>query len=215
MRNWVKTAPRADSWVVGTNLMRMARVSLIVMASLGAESCGGDGGGGQALPPSGPSFDLAAGFASLSASTVNAAMTVSGTTNGFKLTGSAQLTQSNATAATFSGGSALMQTMTVSGSGISNGQNFPLLYSFVQYDSSTYATLGLNTNFNSELLYAVADSPIEFPSSVSAGDTAVLGTMTIYLDGEMTESTIQVSYAVIGDPENSDSVIVEVIDQYY
>ncbi|HUE11367.1 MAG TPA: hypothetical protein VMQ54_10535, partial [Steroidobacteraceae bacterium] len=33
--------------------------------------------------------------------------------------------------------------------------------------------------------------------------------------GERTEDTIQVSYVVIGDPENTDSVTVEVIDQYY
>jgi hypothetical protein len=195
--------------------LRLARVSLLVMASLGAASCGGGGGGGGAQSPSGPSFDLAAGIASLSASKVNATMSLSGTSNGFNVTGSAQLTQSVATASTFSGASALMQTTTVSGTGIQNDLNIPLLYSFVHYDSSAYATLGLDTNFNSVLEYAVADSPIEFPSSVKAGDSAVLGTMTLYLDGERTEDTIQVSYVVIGDPENTDSVTVEVIDQYY
>jgi hypothetical protein len=212
----MKAGAGADLWVARTNQgLRLVRVSLIVLASLGAASCGGGGGGGEAPSPSGPSFDLAAGIASLSASKVNAAMSVSGTVNGFNLTASAQLTQSVSTAATFGGGSALLQTTTVSGTGSSNGLDFPILYSFVQYDASDYATLGLDTNFNSELLYAVADSPIEFPSSVRAGDTAVLGTMTIYLDGKRTESTIQVSYVVVGDPANSDSVIVEVIDQYY
>ncbi|HUE11244.1 MAG TPA: hypothetical protein VMQ54_09920, partial [Steroidobacteraceae bacterium] len=161
--------------------LRLARVSLLVMASLGAASCGGGGGGGGAQSPSGPSFDLAAGIASLSASKVNATMSLSGTSNGFNVTGSAQLTQSVATASTFSGASALMQTTTVSGTGIQNDLNIPLLYSFVHYDSSAYATLGLDTNFNSVLEYAVADSPIEFPSSVKAGDSAVLGTMTLYL----------------------------------
>ncbi len=193
--------------------LRLGWASLMVFASLGAASCGGGGGG--AASPSGPSFNLAAGIASLSASKVNAIMSLSGTLNGFNLTGSAQLSQSVATASTFSGGSALMQTTTVSGTGITTEGNFPLLYSFVQYDSSAYATLGLDTNFNSVLQYAVADSPFEFPSSVKAGDTAVLGTMTLYVDGARTEDTIQVSYVVIGDPENTDSVIVEVIDHYY
>jgi hypothetical protein len=190
------------------------RLSLIVLASLGAASCGGGGSGGGAPSLSGPSFDLAAGIASLSASTVNATMSVSGRYLSFKATGSAQLTQSVATAAMFGGGSALMQTTTVSG--MVNG--IPLLYSFVQYDSSAYATLGLDINISSVLQYAAADSPIEFPSSVRAGDTAVLGTMPIYLDAamkEMTESIIQVSYVVIADPENTDSVIVEVIDKCF
>jgi hypothetical protein len=192
------------------------RLSLIICAALGAASCGGGGGGGGAASPSGPSFDLAAGIASLSASTVNATMSVSGTYLSFNATGSAQLTQSVATAAMFGGGSALMQTTTVSG--MVNG--FPLLYSFVQYDSSAYAThqVGLDINISSvDPQYAVADSPIEFPSSVRAGDTAVLGTMKIYVDAAMTmaEGTMQVSYVVIADPENTDSVIVEVIDKCF
>jgi hypothetical protein len=211
------TAGRADLVVEGMNQgLRLVRLSLIICAALGAASCGGDGGGGEgeAPPLSGPSFDLAAGIASLSASTVNATMSVSGTYLSFNATGSAQLTQSVATAAMFGGGSALMQTTTVSG--MVNG--IPLLYSFVQYDSSAYATLGLDIgNISSVLQYAVADSPIEFPSSVRAGDTAVLGTMKIYVDAAMTmaEGTIQVSYVVIADPENTDSVIVEVIDKCF
>jgi hypothetical protein len=212
MGNRMMAAAGAGLLVVGMNQgLRLVRVSLIVLASLGAASCGGGGGGGGAASPSGPSFDLAAGIASLSASTVNATMSVSGTYLSFNATGSAQLTQSVATAAMFGGGSALMQTTTVSG--MVNG--FPVLYSFVQYDSSAYATLGLDINISSVLQYAVADSPIEFPSSVRAGDTAVLGTMTGYVDAAMTmaESTIQVSYVVIADPENTDSVIVEVIDK--
>jgi len=207
------TAGRADLVVEGMSQgLRLVRLSLIICATLGAASCGGGGGGG-APPLSGPSFDLAAGIASLSASTVNATMSVSGTYLSFNTTGSAQLTQSVSTAAMFGGGSALMQTTTVSG--MVNG--IPLLYSFVQYDSSAYATLGLDINISSVLQYAVADSPIEFPSSVSAGDTAVLGTMTGYVDAAMTmaEGTIQVSYVVIADPENTDSVIVEVIDKCF
>jgi hypothetical protein len=214
------TAGRADLVVEGMNQgLRLVRLSLIICAALGAASCGGGGGEGEggAPPLSGPSFDLAAGIASLSASNVNATMSVSGTLNGVDLTGSAQLTQSVATAATFSGGSALMQTMTVSAPVPTTTEPFPLLYSFVQYDSSAYATLGLDINISSVLQYAVADSPIEFPSSVRAGDTAVLGTMTIYQDAAMTmaEGTIQVSYLVIADPENTDSVIMEVIDKCF
>jgi len=216
MGNRMKAAAGAGLLVVGMNQgLRLVRVSLIVLASLGAASCGGGGGG--AASPSGPSFDLAAGFASLSASTVNATMSVSGTYLSSNATGSAQLTQSVATAAMIGGESALMQTTTVSGMVMSNAGDFPLLYSFVQYDSSAYATLGLDINISSVLQYAVADSPIEFPSSVRAGDTAVLGTMTGYVDAAMTigESTIQVSYVVIADPENTDSVIVEVIDKCF
>jgi hypothetical protein len=192
---------------------RLGWVSLIAMASLVAASCGSGPGGGPS--PSDPSFDLATGIANLSASKVNATMSISGTANGFNMTGSAQLTQSVASASTFNGGSALMQTTTVSGTGITAEiGNVSLLYSFVQYDSSANATLGLDTDFNSTLQYAVADSPIQFPSSVSVGDAAMLGTMTLYLNGERTDDAIQVSYKVVGDPENTDSVTVEVIDRY-
>lgn len=143
-------------------------------------------------------------------------MSISGTLDGFNMTGSAQLTQSVATTSTFTGGSALMQTTTVSGTGITTQGNFPLLYSFTQYDSSAYATLGLDTNFNSVPEYVVASSPFEFPSSVRVGDSAVLGTMNVYLDSARTEFAgyLQVSYVVMADPANGDSVIVEVIDQY-
>jgi hypothetical protein len=212
------TAGRADLVVEGMNQgLRLVRLSLMICAALGAASCGGGGGEGEAPPLNGPSFDLAAGIASLWASPVNATMRVSGTYLSFNATGSAQLTQSVATAATFNGGPALMQTTTVSGMVMSNGGDYPVLYSFAQYDSSAYATLGLDINISSALQYAVADSPIEFPSSVRPGDTAVLGTMTGYLDAAMTmaESTIQVSYVVIADPENTDSVIVEVIDKCF
>ncbi len=187
----------------------------IVLASMAAAACGGAGGGGP-LPPTGPSYNLAAGLANLAASDVSAAMTATGTLNGFNLTGSMQLTQTAAVAATFNAGPALMQTTTVTGTFVTQ-QDGPVpgvIYSFALYTSSANATLGLDTNFNSVLTDAIADPSFEFPPSVQIGDSGVLGMMSLYLDGMQTEDTLQVSYAVNGNPQNTDSVIVEIIYAY-
>ena len=213
-RNWGIVAVRHGG--VMKNRWMAARIWIwIVLASMATAACGGAGGGGSP-PPSGPSYNLAAGLANLAATDVDASMSISGTSNGFVMTGSAQLTQTAATAATFNAEPSLMQTTTISGTGITTETgNVPLLYSFAQYTSSANTTLGLDTNFNSTLEHAVADSPFDFPSSVKVGDTAILGSMILYLDGAETEDTIQVSYAVTSDPQNTDSVIVEVIYQYF
>jgi hypothetical protein len=50
----------------------------------------------------------------------------------------------------------------------------------------------------------------------AAGDTAVLGTINVYTDSTMSDfaGTIKVSYVVTADPENADSVIMELIEAY-
>jgi len=198
---------------MGNGMGRLAKIGRAAVASLGA-SCAGGGGGGPPAP-SGPSYDLAAGIASLSATPVDSAMDISGTSDGYDLTGTARLTQTVATATTFGGGAALLQTTTVSGTGVDAlGSQISFLYSFAQYGSSAHAVLGVDTNYNSVLEYAVAKSPIEFPTSVRVGDAGFLGKMTLFFDGDRSTDIIEVSYAVIGDPNRSDAVIVEVIEQY-
>jgi hypothetical protein len=212
------TAVGADLVVVGMNQgLRLVRLSLIIFAALGAASCGGGGGESGAPPPSGPSFDLAAGLANLAANEVNATMSVSGTANGFSVTGTAQLTQSAASAATFNGAPASAQTTAVSGTGMNYDGAFPLTYSFIQYVLSSYAILGLDTNFNGVLEYDFGQSVSPFPSSVMAGDTGVLGTMDLSLDSQRDDhaGTIEVSYSVVLDPNNADSVIVELFEEIY
>jgi hypothetical protein len=212
------TAVGADLVVVGMNQgLRLVRLSLIIFATLGAASCGGGGGERGAPPPSGPSFDLAAGLANLAANEVNATMSVSGTANGFSVTGTAQLTQSAASAATFNGAPASAQTTAVSGTGMNYDGAFPLTYSFIQYVLSSYAILGLDTNFNGVLEYDFGQSVSPFPSSVMAGDTGVLGTMDLSLDSQRDDhaGTIEVSYSVVLDPNNADSVIVELFEEIY
>lgn len=189
----------------------------IVMASTAAAACGGGGGGGGAPPPSmAPSYNLAAGLANLAVSDVSAAMTVTGTLNGFNLTGSMQLTQTAAVPATFNAAAALMQTTTVTGTFMTqqDGPVPDVIYSFALYTSSANSTLGLDTNFNSALTHAIADPSFEFPSSVQLGDSGVVGMMRLYLDGMQTDGTLQVSYEVNSNPQNTASVIVEVIYAY-
>jgi hypothetical protein len=195
--------------------MAVRNLIWIVLASMAAAACGGGGGGGPP-PPTGPSYNLAAGLANLAVSDVSAAMTVTGTLNGFNLTGSMQLTQTAAAAATFNAAPALMQATTVTGTFVTQ-QDGPVpgvIYSFALYTSSANATLGLDTNFNSSLTHAIADPSFEFPSSVQVGDSGVLGVMRLYLDGMQTENTLQVSYTVNSNPQNTDSVIVEVSYAY-
>src|ERR1700722_608639 len=218
MGNTMTRAVGADLAVMGVNQgLRLAWLSLAIFATLGAASCGGGGGESAVPPPTGPSFDLAAGLANLAASEVSATMSVSGTSNGSSATGTAQLTQSAAIASTFNGVPASAQTTAVSGTVTDANAPFPENYSFIQYDSSSYAILGLDTDFNTVLEYDFGESMAPFPSSVMAGDTGVLGTMDLSIESQRDDhaGTIQVSYAVIADPNDADSVIVELIEKIF
>jgi hypothetical protein len=197
--------------------LRPVWLGLTILATLGAASCGGGGGGSAAPSPTGPSFDLAAGLANLAASEVTATLSVSGTSNGSSPTGTAQLTQSAAIASSFNGAPASAQTTALSGMYTDVTGTFPVSYSFVQYDSSSYAILGLDTDFNTVLEYDFGESMAPYPASVMAGDTGVLGTMDLSIESQRDDhaGTIQVSYAVIADPNNADSVIVELIEKIF
>jgi hypothetical protein len=77
-------------------------MSTVVLALLSLSACGGGGGGDGSSPmPGAASFDLAAGLANLSASTITANLTIKGTVNGFEISqSSGQFSQSAAVALT-------------------------------------------------------------------------------------------------------------------
>jgi len=190
--------------------------SLVALALLSVSACGSGGSGGGPMPGA-ASFNLAAGLANLSGSTVTANLTISGTVNGFEITaGSGQLSQSAAVAATFSGAPASAQTTMLSGTvSTSEFSNLVESFSIVQYDSSTYALLGLDTNY-AVPQYVVADSPLEFPSTVVAGDTGAIGIMEVYDDSLLKDfaGALNINYAVHVNSGSPDSVVVELTEQY-
>jgi hypothetical protein len=192
--------------------------ALAVLALLSLPACGGGGGGNGSTMPGAVTFDLAAGLANLSASTVTTNLTITGTVNGFDITqSSGQLSQSAAVAAAFNKAPAFAQAMTLSGTvTTSEITNLPLSFSIVQYDSNTYALLGLDTNYNSVPEYIVAESPLPFPSSVEAGDSGVIGILEVYVDSALKDfaGAMNVSFTVQVNPNSTDSVVVEITEQY-
>jgi hypothetical protein len=157
--------------------LRLVGLSLTLFATLGAASCGGGGGGSgsAAQSPTGRSFDLAAGLANLAASEVKATVSVSGTSNGSSPTGTAQLTQSAAIVSTFNGTPASAQTTALTGMYTDVTGEFSVSYSFVQYDSSSDAILGLDTDFNSVL----EDQTTQFNYALTAAGSMSLQSLSI------------------------------------
>jgi hypothetical protein len=172
--------------------------------------CGGSGSGGSAPPvptaPAPTSFNLAAARQSWDTSGLTAQFQVSGNTlDGASISGVLDYDESPAGAATVNGQPAVSQTIT--GTGTLNGA--PYSSSEVDYSSPNGETLIWSSTND----FDVAQSPFVWPSTISIGDTGVLGTFSAYTDDTMVlpQGTKQVSYIVKANPADPNSVIFALI----
>ena len=194
---------------------RRMTILLPLIATLSA--CGG-GGGSSTVGPGPSTYDLAAGVSGLVTKGMKANLAISGTLtiSGVvtPITGTGTLALTAAASGMFNGASALSQSETVSGTVTGGGQTSPYSASVVgYYASSTFAFLGET----SAQEYDVAPAPITYPTSVMAGSSGVLGTVSRYTDSTLGVAlgTAQMSYAIKAPVNTSSPATVEFTDKIY
>jgi hypothetical protein len=162
-------------------------------------ACGG-GGGGSTPVASVQAFNLKATYVNDMQSTSSKNFTISGTINGIAASGSGTVTSGALQSSTFEGTSALVQTTTVTGTVIANGQNIPYGSASQAYYDSNYNYLGAN---GSE--YSVVTSFAALPTAARVNDTGVFVELVNYpssLKSYSTGTTV-ISYSLTADTETS------------
>ncbi len=199
-------------------LSRMGVCFSIFLSALLLSACGGGGGGGGggvAVPvASTSSFSMVTIFANQinNGYTKNFAVTGTEVIGGvtYNVTGSGSMTVSPAVNTVFEGQAALQNTSTVNGNVTVNGVSAPIADTSQSYSSSSYVPLGQS---NGE--YWVVQGIATIPSTVSVGDTAVIGTYSRYTDSSKAAvlGIAQVSYVV--EPDTATTAIVNLTLQEY
>jgi hypothetical protein len=189
-----------------TNTMQVTCLSLCTIAVLTAS--GGGGSDSTSTPPTTPvtSFPLQAGYKALVAAGYSANFSVTGT-----CTGTASTTTATPVTSRFEGSAALAVKSTLTAS-FTNctpawlalpGQNF--------YDSN-YNLLGtVASNAYAKFLTPIA----AIPSSVKAGDTALLGTEIVYTDSSKTVSAGKVDFSYVVAVDTATTALVTMIVASY
>jgi len=151
-------------------------------------------------PPQSDNFNLRAGILDMVANGLNANVALSGTvtTNGVStpFTGSGTFMRPPGTNVSFDSTAAMSQLTTVAGTITAAGQTAPYSTSVTDYYASSDGAF-LGEVSASE--YDIAQTPIEFPSTVVGGSSGTLGTLSRYTDSTMSVSlgTAQLSYSVM------------------
>jgi hypothetical protein len=185
-----------------------ATISAVAITCAG---CGGGGSNGSAAsaPPTPTSFNLAAARQSWDTNGLSAQFQVSGNNlDGTSLSGVVDYDASPAVSATVSGQPATAQTITATGT----IDGAPYFSSETDYSDPSGDTLIWSSSGD----FDVAQSPFVWPSTISIGDTGVLGTFSAYSDDTMVLpiGTKTVSYMVNSNPADPNTVIFELISNW-
>ena len=160
------------------NLIAYIGIGLMLLFFLAG--CGGGGGGSSPTPVT--SFPLQTGYKTLVANGASWNLSISDT-----CTGSGSLSTSSPGAATFEGASVLSVTQTISIS-FTNCTPASQVITALGYYDTNYNPLG-GSILGVEYAVYQAPLPLPLPTSVSVGNTGVLGTATLYTDSTKTTTT--------------------------
>ncbi|HVO45931.1 MAG TPA: hypothetical protein VMT29_06305 [Steroidobacteraceae bacterium] len=193
----------------------MATVSAAAFAlGLGLAACGEGGGSDITMPPP-TDFNMKAGVTNMVMHGLSANVSLSGNVvvNGASTSfaGSGTYSLAAGTSATFNGTAALMQTQSIAGSIDVAGQSAPLNVSASgYYASSDSAFLGETDGSGNE--YDVAQTPIEYPTSIVGGSGGTLGTVNRYTDSTMSVplGTSQISYSATAPADSGGPIGIAV-----
>jgi hypothetical protein len=170
--------------------------------------CGGGGGGTASGPVTSTlSFPLQSGVKTLIANGMSRTFTISGTCSG---SGTVSRSAAN-TPSTFETVTGFSATETINFSYTNCTPASTAQTATLYYDSS-YNALGLNSPGVNYGVWLVAPS---IPTSVAVGQTAVVGTETLYTDNTKTvpNGRIDASYVILAD--TATTAIVDEIDKGY
>lgn len=189
--------------------MKLISVTSIVLATSLLVGCGGGGGStGSAAPVASTlAFPLQSGYHTLVANGLTKSFTISGTCSG---SGNKSSSPAN-TAATFEGASALASTSTTTMSFTNctpaSVASTSTVYSDTNYNPRGFNSVGVN--------YAVYLTPLVIPATVSVGNTAVLGTQTLYTDSTKSASGGRVDQSFVVEADTASTAIVNLISKVY
>lgn len=175
-------------------------VAVVVMTATLVACGGGSSGTGGMSPPPAASYNLQAGITNMVAMglSANVSLTGSVTTNGVStpFTGSGTYTLSKGASATFNGTAASSQVESISGTIMAAGQSSPLSTSVTNY-YSTSGSAFLGQDEGTE--FDVAQTPFDWPTSITGGSGGPLGTVLRYTDKTMSVSAgkADVTYSVL------------------
>src|SRR5579863_2460039 len=201
-------------------MKKLTGIASIIGAALAAcalHGCGGGGGSSiMATPPAAATFNLQAGIAGLVSSGQTASVALSGTLvnsgTSVPFTGTGTYSLAPSSSASFNGEGALAQSQSISGTVSAAGGSAPFSVSVTDYyatgDDAFLGETGTNE-------YAVAQAPFQYPITVMAGSSGILGTTSDYTDSTMSVSqgTTRVSYAVTAVSGSTSSVLVAITNQ--
>lgn len=190
-----------------TKIEEMALAWLTVALLLGG--CGGGGGGGSSGPVSSTlSFPLLSGFQTLTANGYSKSFSVSGT-----CTGSGTATKGPANVATtFESQSAFSATETLTMSFTNCTPSSLAQTATAYYNSSNYYPLGFDSV---GVNYGVFLTPPTIPTSVKVGDTAIIGTETLYTDSTKNVGNGREDTSYVIEADTSSTAIVNLIFKGY
>jgi hypothetical protein len=189
------------------------RTYLAVCFAILASACSGGGNKALIAPPPSDNFNLRAGLLDMIDNGLSTNVSLSGTvtTNGVStaFTGSGTFTRPPGANVTFDSTAAISQVTTVAGTIMAAGQTTPYSTSVTDYYASSDGAFLGEVSSNE---YDIAQTPIEFPTTVVGGSSGTLGTLSRYTDSTMSVSlgTAQLSYSVMApvDPGSPIGVVL-------
>jgi hypothetical protein len=191
---------------------------LAVCFAILVSACSGGDNKAFMAPPQSDNFNLRAGIQDMVDNGLSANVTLSGTvtTNGVStaFTGSGTFTRTPAANVTFDSTAAKSQLTTVAGTVTAAGQTAPYSTSVTDYYANSDGAFLGEASANE---YDIAQTPIEFPTTVVGGSSGSLGTLSRYTDSTMSVSlgTVQLSYSVMAPVDPGSPIGVALTTKIY
>lgn len=189
------------------------KIILAVSVTVTLVACGGGGGGGATTAPapvaSTATFQLLTAQANDTQQTSTLPFTISGTFNGFTVTGNGSVTRGNVTSGTFESQTVLQRVMTSSGNVTANGVTTPISTVSTSYFDSNYIPLG-----SSGTEYVVVQGTATIPATALVNDSGNAYTATRYTSSakSTTLGTETVTFALL--PDTANTALLRVISVY-
>jgi hypothetical protein len=198
--------------------MALVATTLVACGGSGSGSSGLSGGSGNNPPPA--TYNLQAGIANmvqkgLSANvSLTGSVTVNGTATPFNGTGTYTLSAAGSST-TFNGNAAYAQKESINGTVNAAGTNEPIATSVTNYYTANTASSFVGEDEGTE--FDVAQTPFEWPTSISAGSGGSLGTVLRYTDSTQSVSMgkANVAYSVTAPATTGGPIGVTLTTQIY
>lgn len=203
----------------------MLQVGATALVATTLVACGGSGnsslgGGSTNNPPPAATYNLQAGIANMVMHGLTANVTLSGSvsTSGqppVPFNGTGTYTLSAGTSKTFNGNAAYAQTESITGSVTAAGVTQQISTSVINYYTATTASSFVGEDEGTE--FDVAQTPFDWPTSISAGSGGSLGTVLRYSDSTMSVSQgkANVTYSVTAPATTGGPIGITLTTQIY